>query len=158
MVKQYLKMLDQSLDQKKQMLDEMIEMTATQKASLEKDPVDWTGFDDLVGKKAEMIERLDRMDDGFESVYDRIREELVRDKERHKEFVAEIQKKIQAVSDASATLMASERRNKELVEVKMAGERKKLQQRKTTSKVASNYYRSMNKVNLIDPQLMDKKN
>lgn len=158
MVKQYLKMLDQSLDQKKQMLDEMIEMTATQKVSLEKDPVDWTGFDDLVGKKAEMIERLDRMDDGFESVYDRIREELVRDKEQHKEFVAEIQKKIQAVSDASATLMAAERRNKELVEVKMADEKKKLQQRKTTSKVASNYYRSMNKVNLIDPQLMDKKN
>lgn len=158
MVKQYLKMLDQSLDQKKQMLDEMIEMTAAQKASLEKDQVDWTGFDDLVGKKAEMIERLDRMDDGFESVYDRIREELVRDKEQHKEFVTEIQKKIQAVSDASAALMAAERRNKELVEVKMADEKKKLQQRKTTSKVASNYYRSMNKVNLIDPQLMDKKN
>lgn len=158
MVKRYLEMLDQSLNQKKQMLDQMIEMTATQKASLEKDPVDWTGFDDLVEKKAEMIERLDRMDDGFESVYDRIREELLRDKEQYKEFVAEIQKKIQAVSDASATLMAAERRNKELVEAKMADEKKKLQQRKTTSKVASNYYRTMNKVNLIDPQLMDKKN
>lgn len=158
MVKQYLEMLDQSLDQKKQMLDQMIEMTATQKASLEKDPVDWTGFDDLVEKKAEMIERLDRMDDGFESVYDRIREELLRDKEQYKEFVAGIQKKIQAVSDASAALMAAERRNKEMVEVKMAEEKKRLQQRKTTSKVASNYYRTMNKVNLIDPQLMDKKN
>lgn len=158
MVNQYLKMLDQSLDQKKQMLDQMIEMTATQKASLDKDPVDWTGFDDLVEKKAEMIERLDRMDDGFESVYDRIREELLRDKEQHKEFVTSIQKKIQAVSDASASLMAAERRNKDLVEKKMAEERKRLQQSKTTSKVASNYYRSMNKVNLIDPQLMDKKN
>lgn len=158
MVKQYLKMLDQSLDQKKQMLDQMIEMTATQKASLDKDPVDWTGFDALVEKKAEMIERLDRMDDGFESVYDRIREELLREKEQYKEFVTEIKKKIQAVSDASATLMAAERRNKELVEAKMADEKKKLQQRKTTSKVASNYYRTMNKVNLIDPQLMDKKN
>lgn len=158
MVKQYLEMLDQSLDQKKQMLDQMIEMTATQKASLEKDPVDWTGFDDLVEKKAEMIERLDRMDDGFESVYDRIREELLRDKEQYREFVAGIQKKIQAVSDASAALMAAERRNKEMVEVKMAEEKKRLQQRKTTSKVASNYYRTMNKVNLIDPQLMDKKN
>lgn len=158
MVKQYLRMLDQSLDQKKQMLDEMIEMTATQKASLEKDPVDWTGFDALVEKKAEMIERLDRMDDGFESVYDRIREELLKEKEQYREFVTEIKKKIQAVSDASATLMAAERRNKELVEVKMADEKKRLQQRKTTSKVASNYYRTMNKVNLIDPQLMDKKN
>ena len=158
MVKQYLTMLDQSLDQKKQMLDQMIEMTATQKASLDKDPVDWDGFDDLVEKKAEMIERLDRMDDGFESVYERIREELLRDKEQHKEFVASIQKKIQAVSDASAALMAAERRNKELVETKMTEERKKLQQNKTTSRVASNYYRSMNKVNLIDPQLMDKKN
>lgn len=158
MLKQYLTMLDQSLNQKKQMLDQMIEMTATQKASLDKDPVDWTGFDDLVEKKAEMIERLDRMDDGFESVYERIREELLRDKEQHKEFIVSIQKKIQAVSDAGAALMAAERRNKELVETKMADEKKKLQQRKTTSKVASNYYRSMNKVNLIDPQLMDKKN
>lgn len=158
MVKQYLTMLDQSLDQKKQMLDQMIEMTATQKASLDKNPVDWTGFDTLVEKKAEMIERLDRMDDGFESVYERIREELLRDKDQHKEFVTAIQKKIQAVSDASATLMAAERRNKELVETKMADEKKKLQQQKTTSKVASNYYRNMNKVNLIDPQLMDKKN
>ncbi len=158
MLKQYLTMLDQSLDQKKQMLDQMIEMTATQKSSLDKDPVDWTDFDNLVEKKAEIIERLDRMDDGFESVYERIREELLRDKEQHKEFIASIQKKIQAVSDASAALMAAERRNKELVETKMADEKKKLQQQKTTSKVASNYYRSMNKVNLIDPQLMDKKN
>lgn len=158
MLKQYLTMLDQSLDQKKQILDQMIEMTATQKASLDKDPVDWTGFDDLVEKKAEMIERLDRMDDGFESVYERIREELLRDKDQHKEFVVSIQKKIQAVSDASAALMAAERRNKEMVEKKMTDERKKLQQSKTTSKVASNYYRNMNKVNLIDPQLMDKKN
>lgn len=158
MLKQYLTMLDQSLDQKKQILDQMIEMTATQKASLDKDPVDWTGFDDLVEKKAEMIERLDRMDDGFESVYERIREELLRDKDQHKEFVVSIQKKIQAVSDASAALMAAERRNKEMVEKKMTEERKRLQQSKTTSKVASNYYRSMNKVNLIDPQLMDKKN
>ncbi len=158
MVKQYLRMLDQSLDQKKQMLDQMIEMTETQKASLEKDPVDWSGFDALVERKAELIERLDKMDDGFESVYDRIREELLREKEQHKDYIASIRKKIQAVSDASASLMAAERRNKELVEVKMADEKKKLQQRKTTSKVASNYYRSMNKVNLIDPQLMDKKN
>ncbi|MDE6744345.1 MAG: hypothetical protein K2J95_10750 [Lachnospiraceae bacterium] len=158
MLKQYLTMLDQSLDQKKQMLDQMIEMTATQKASLDKDPVDWTGFDGLVEKKAEMIERLDRMDDGFESVYERIREELLKDKDQHKDFVISIQKKIQAVSDASAALMAAERRNKELVETKMSEERKKLQQNKTTSKVASNYYRNMNKVNLIDPQLMDKKN
>lgn len=158
MLKQYLTMLDQSLDQKKQMLDQMIEMTATQKASLDKDPVDWTDFDNLVEKKAEMIERLDRMDDGFESVYERIREELLKDKDQHKDFVISIQKKIQAVSDASAALMAAERRNKEMVETKMSDERKKLQQSKTTSKVASNYYRNMNKVNLIDPQLMDKKN
>lgn len=158
MLKQYLKMLDQSLDQKKQMLDQMIEMTATQKVSLDKDPVDWEGFDQLVEKKAEMIERLDKMDDGFESVYDRIREELLKDKEQHKELVAAIQKKIQAVSDDSAALMAAERRNKEQVEIKIAEEKKRLQQRKTTSKVATNYYRSMNKVNLIDPQLMDKKN
>lgn len=158
MLKQYLKMLDQSLDQKKQMLDQMIEMTAAQKVSLDKDPVDWEGFDQLVEKKAEMIERLDKMDDGFESVYDRIREELLKDKEQHKELVAAIQKKIQAVSDDSAALMAAERRNKEQVEIKIAEEKKRLQQRKTTSKVATNYYRSMNKVNLIDPQLMDKKN
>lgn len=158
MVKRYLQMLEQSLDQKKELLDRMLEMTETQKDALNQEPVAWERFDELVGEKDALIDQLDGLDSGFENVYDRIREELDRDKEQYKEIILRIQKKIQTVSDAGATVMAEEQRNKSLMEWKITDEKKKLQKQRVSSKAASNYYRSMNKVNFIDPQLMDKKN
>lgn len=158
MVKRYLQMLEQSLDQKKELLDRMLEMTETQKEALNEEPVAWDRFDELVEEKDALIDQLDGLDSGFENVYDRIREELDKDKEQYKDIILRIQKKIQAVSDASATVMAEEQRNKSLMECKMTEEKKKLQKQRVSSKAASNYYRSMNKVNFIDPQLMDKKN
>ena len=155
MIERYLQMLEQSLDLKKQILDQLIELTNLQNASLEHDPVIWEDFDALVDKKAQLIERLDKMDDGFESVYGRIKEEINSD--QHKDRILSMQKKIQAVTDASASLMAAEQKNKSLAETKLSEEKKRLQQSKASSKAATNYYRSMNKVNYIDPQLMDKK-
>ena len=157
MIEQYLQMLEQSLDQKKKMLDQLIKLTKDQGKSLEQDPVLWDDFDRLVDQKAELIERLDKMDDGFEKVYERIREELDQERDQHQDRILAIQKKIQTVTDAGASLMAAEQKNKTLVETKMSEEKKKLQQSKVSSKAATNYYRTMNKVNYIDPQLMDKK-
>lgn len=157
MIEQYLQMLDQSLDQKKKMLDQLIDMTNAQKTLLEQESVPWDEFDGLVDKKAELIDRLDKMDDGFESVYSRIQDELDQNREQYKDEIVSIQKKIQAVTNASASLMAAEQKNRTLVETTMYEEKKKLSQNKVTSKAATNYYRSMNKVNYIDPQLMDKK-
>lgn len=157
MTERYLQMLEQSLDQKKLILDQLMDLTRAQNASLEQDPILWEEFDELVDKKARLIERLDKMDDGFESVYGRIREEMDQNHEQHKERILSMQKKIQAVTDASASLMAAEQKNKVLVETKLSEEKKRLQQNKASSKAATNYYRSMNKVNYIDPQLMDKK-
>lgn len=157
MTEKYLLILEQSLEEKNKLLSQLIQWTMEQKASLEKEPVEWEHFDELIDQKAALIEQLEKMDEGFESVYSRIRESIEHDKNKYYEVIRRLQKKIQMVTDAGASLMALEEQNKLLVEEKLTSERKKIQQHRVSSKAASNYYRNMNKVNFIDPQLMDRK-
>jgi hypothetical protein len=53
--------------------------------------------------------------------------------------------------------MALEQRNKNTIEQAFAKERKQIASNKMTNKIAAGYYNSMNKINYIDPQLMDTK-
>ena len=68
-----------------------------------------------------------------------------------------MQKLIKEITDKSAKLSAEELRNKNLIEKKFREERNNIKQSKMGTKAALNYYQKMNKINVVDPQLMDKK-
>ena len=119
--------------------------------------MDWDAFDALIDVKAELIEELDKLDDGFNAVFNRIRDELDGKRAQYKKEIARLQEQIREVTAQSTSLMASEQRNKDLMEKQAMGTRKQLRQTKVNSRAAASYYKSMNQINTIDPQLMDKK-
>jgi hypothetical protein len=53
--------------------------------------------------------------------------------------------------------MALEQRTKTRVENAFKRQKKEYNNSKTSSRVATNYYNAMNKMNFVDPQLMDSK-
>jgi hypothetical protein len=55
-------------------------------------------------------------------------------------------------------IQISEKRNEQAVLSKMSDERKRIYQSKANNKVVSDYYKNMNKMNIVDPQFLDKKN
>lgn len=157
MTNQYLKMLEDSLKAKTQILQSLIEMSEQQKDIIACEDVEWDKFDALVEEKAQEVEKLQKLDDGFDAVYQRIREDVISNKEMYKDTIERIQKWISLVTEKSTGLMALEERNRVAVTEAFRKEKQKIRQNRVTTKAATNYYRNMSKVNYIDPQLMDKK-
>lgn len=156
-MEQYLDAMIQSMDEKENCLTKLLQMTLQQKAAIEEEKADWDTFDRLIDEKSDLIDRLEVLDDGFQVVFDKIRDELEGRKAQYRDRIARLQEQIRKVTDLSNALMAEEQRNKTLMENKALAEKKQLRQSKANAKVASNYYNSMNRINYIDPQLMDKK-
>ena len=147
----------QSMDEKADCLEQLLQMTAQQKDALEAEKTDWDTFDRLIDEKEELIDRLDTLDDGFQAVFDKIRDELEEKKAQYRDRIVKLKEQIRKVTDQSNALITAEQRNKVLMENQASVERKQIRQTKTNAKLASNYYNSMNRINYIDPQLMDKK-
>lgn len=157
MTDNYVEMLKDSLLAKKEILEKLLMDTEKQKEIVSKEEVDWKTFDSLVDEKAELIEKLSGLDEGFDAVYNRMRENILANQDYYKNDIQVMQKLIQEVTDKSTSLMALEERNRVLVTNKFQAEKRNINQKRNVSKAAGSYYQSMNRINNIDPQLMDHK-
>ena len=156
-MEQYLDAMIQSMDEKSDCLKQLLDMTAQQEQAISGENKDWDTFDRLIDAKEVVIDRLGELDDGFQAVFDKIRDELEGKKAQYKDRIAKLQEQIRQVTDQSNALITAEQRNKTIMENATSTERKRIRQTKTNARLASNYYNSMNRINMIDPQLMDKK-
>ena len=113
---------------------------------LREESMDMEAFDKSINEKVELAESIDSLDDGFEQVYDRVREEMI----RHKDMSAEI-------SEKNVLIQAEENRIKLEVNNYARRESAALRQRRDNGKAARSYYNNMKKLNYVDSQFMDKK-
>lgn len=147
----------QSLEKKNELLDRMIRQNSVQEEILKQDQFDMDAFDEAIDKQSSYVEQLDKLDQGFESVYDRVREELLENRERYREEIRRMQEQIQQITDKIVTLNAGNMRNKMLAENQFKKKRQEIGNGASKNKVAQNYYRSMNNLNYVSPQFYDNK-
>lgn len=152
----YLSVLKDSLIKKDNNLSKLIEMSEKQAEIVKAEQVDWDEFTILVDKKGELIDEIMKLDDGFEMLYNRIKEGLEENKTNYKDKILEIRRLVKNVTEKSADLQTIEYRNKVVIEKAFSATRKEIKQSKLGQKAAVDYYNKMNKINTIDPQLMDK--
>lgn len=153
----YLKILEDSLHQKLSVLEEISQYNEGQERLLKKQDVSLEELDDNMSGKDELIEKLTGLDEGFETLYERIREQLLEGKDTHKAQIKKLQELITQVTEKSVSIQAQEARNKKLVEKYFAEERAQLKHDRQTSTVAYNYYKNMSNTNVMPPQYMDQK-
>lgn len=152
-----LQILKDSLSQKLVIL-QAIEAKSKEQAELILNPeVTLEDIDRNMDEKSVLIDKLTKLDAGFEALYDNIRKELAEHKALFKEEIAAIQELITKVMERSASIEALEARNKTAIEGIFANRKKELQHRKTASSVARHYYEATNRLNVINPQFLDKK-
>ncbi len=152
-----LQILLESLQQKYDILCE-IEIKSKEQAELILVPdVTLQALDQNMSEKGELVEKLSRLDRGFEALYDNIRKELLLHKEEHKEAIAAIQYAVTLVMEKSASIEAIEARNKAAIEIIFRNRRKELQHKKAASIVAHQYYKAAKKLDHVTPQFLDKK-
>ena len=157
MTEQYLQSMIDGLDEKAKLLDELTLLTQKQQSVVDSEEPNWDEFDKTVDDKAELIDRLMKLDDGFEAIFDRIKNEVKADKDKYKDYIKKLQAGITVVTEKSTGLMALEERTRQKVTVKLTDQRQKIKQSRVSSKAVTNYYQNMNKINYVDPQLMDQK-
>ena len=147
----------QSLEKKTQLLDKMIEQNSVQEEILKQEELDMDVFDEAINKQGTYLEELDRLDQGFEAVYDRVREELLQDKSRYRAEIARMKELIQQITDKIVTINAGNMRNKTLAENQFKKSRQQIGRATSKMKASQNYYNSMNRLNFVDPQFYDNK-
>ena len=155
-IRQYVKILIESLEKKKRILQALQEENKKQEEAIKKNS-DIAEFDAIVAYKEKLIEGIQVLDNGFENVYQRVREELISQKSVYREEIARMQTLISEIMDLSVSVQATEQRNKQLVENYFSYARGKIKQAKKSVRVASEYYKSMNRLNYGDSSLLDKK-
>ena len=159
MLSSSMDMLEESLIKKLDIMSEIESENERQKEILsDPDNVDELAFDDTVDKKGELIDKLIAIDDGFQTLFDRVKEEVNANKDEYADQIRRMQALIQDITAKSASIEAAEHRNKRLAEKYFDTARRKMNTSKQTSAAAFNYYRTMNNFKDIPPQFLDKKN
>ena len=153
----YLSVLEDSLKKKLQILDELTDYTMQQQELLKVEELDYEAFDRLVDQKEPLIQRIMELDQGFETVYDRIKEQLLGNKEQYAAQIKALQSLIGELTDKSVKLQTMEQRNKSAVEQQFRKSREKIRQGRQNKQAALNYYKNMNNSNYVPPQFLDDK-
>lgn len=157
MEKLYIHILEESLEKKIRILDGIISVNQEQREGLEDPNLDPDDFDKTVEKKAEYIDQLDQLDKGFEELFARVRGELNTNREKYKAEIQTMQGQIRKITDKSLIIERQETQNKELMEKKFTAVRSQAREVRKSQKIVNQYYKSMMKNSMLDPQFMDNK-
>lgn len=157
MEENYITILIQSLEKKIKILEEVSRENANQKQILREDDMDMDAFQASIDKKDRLIEQVGFLDDGFEKMYERVKQVLNEKSDVYAEQIAHLKQLIMSVTDWTASIQKEEWDNRRLAEQQFSSMKKKVRQMKDSKQVATKYYQSMAKLNYVDPQFMDKK-
>lgn len=156
--KEYIAILIQSLEKKKELLDKIIAKNKEQKYLFEDEGSDPDRLEENMKEKSEFIDQLNELDEGFRQIYDRVKMTLQGNKDSYKEEIRTMQRLITEITEKSATVQAQEQRNRALAEKRFANVKKGIRKARTSNQAASRYYKSMANLNVVDSQFLDEKN
>ncbi len=152
-----LSILSESLDKKLQVLQEIQEYNTRQEQAFKQEQADLESFDDAMEEKERLIEKLTHLDEGFETLFERVSAELKGHREQYAPQIKELQEKVKQVMDLSVAIQAQEARNKKLVEDYFSKARSGLKQNRQNSRAAYDYYKNMNGGSVVPSRYMDSK-
>ena len=157
MITSYLNILQDSLIKKIELLEQIEKKSLEQSEMIKETNVDLELVDVNMDEKAKLIEEIFKLDNGFESIYEKVREQLLVNKEQYKVQIHNLQGLISKVTEKSTAIQAIEARNKAQMDIVFATQKKEVQNRRNAMSVARDYYQNMNKVKHVSPQFMDHK-
>ena len=155
MIDNYLDILEESLRKKSVVLDEIIEYNNAQECLLKQEKISLEDLDENMNQKDILVQRVTELDEGFETLFERIREQLQANRDLYREQIGRLQGLIAQVTEKSVSVQAQEARNKKLIEDYFAAERAQLLQGHKATKPAYGYNKSLSHSNALSPQFMD---
>ena len=156
----YVNLLIESLEDKIKVLDEIIKTDAEQAKILKEPEVDLDELRESQEKIGELAEKLDKLNDGFESVYSKVRDELQNNKDLYRDEIKKMQELITIITDKSVKVEAEQSRNKSSAGKFFKDKRKELSDRRNAVQKINLYANQMHSVipkGQADAAFLDKK-
>ena len=158
MTESYLEMMSDSLRKKLTILQELEQLSIRQKEFFEQgDRMDDTAFDEVADRKGVLIDELEKLDDGFASLFEKTKKQIGNDKGKYAVQIREIQQLIRDVTEVSNTIEAQEKRNKTAADRYFSVARAELNHGRKSSGTALLYHQTMNNAQNVTPQFFDSK-
>ena len=153
----YIQLLADVLKKKIKILAELTELTLRQEEIISSEAFNEEQFLQTISMKDQALSVLNELDNGFELIYERVREALISNKRDYSNQIKHIQQMISAITDSSVNLQALERRNKAKLEVYFSTRRKQIKTSRANNQSVTNYYKTMTKQNEMNSFFYDKK-
>ncbi len=153
----YINIMQESLLRKKNYLKEILELTKKQEELAKAKRIDEDAFGEIIDKKEILINNITEIDKGFTSVYDRIRSEILANKELYHDELLNMQDCIKVCVDLGMQIEALEERNRASLERAFSVGFKGVKRAKQSKHVANKYYKSMSNGAVNDSILYDRK-
>ena len=153
----YLDILEDSLKKKKDLLDEIFESNERAKGIFTTTTGDTDVIDTYIEEKGRLIERLEELDEGFQTVYERVAEEISKNKNLYSDKIKRLQALVREVSAGTAKVQAQESRMKADFERYLEKQKSNIGEGRRNSKAAMAYYQNRTGIPGVDPLIMDSK-
>lgn len=157
MTDSYLNILEESLQNKLQIMAKIQEYNLRQQEVFQAQDVNLEEYDKYVDRKSNLIDELMTLDNGFEVLYRNVEQELKGNRQKYAEQIKRLQELVTKVTEESVAIQAQEARNKKTVEGYFRKERSGLAQNRKNSKAAYDYYKSMSHSQMNSSQFLDSK-
>lgn len=150
-MKNQLTILAESLDKKIQVLREIQEYNLRQEECFKNGQADLDSFDRAVEEKEKLIQKVNQLEEGFDTLYRGLAEQLKENRSQYAEEIRMLQDKIREVTELNMSVQAQESRNKKLIEDFFARQRAGINQSRKNSKAMYDYYKNVSKVQNYAP-------
>lgn len=154
----YIQLLAEILKKKTEVLNKLTDLTQRQETVINSDSFNENSFNEIISLKEEQLKALSKLDDGFEQLYESVKEELTVNKNSYTAQISQLKDQITVITDYSVKLQTMESRNKAKLEALLTLKRKNIQKAKISSQTATNYYKTMAQQHEAQSFFYDKKN
>ena len=153
----YIRIMTESLEKKRDILGKIIELNKQQGYYLLDPNLSPEDFEKNMNYKSDLVEELNLLDDGFEKLFERVRDTLNQNKDAYADEIRRMQKLIKEITEQTNTIQTQEVRNREKVTRKFSDIRQQVKGVRNSQKVVNQYYQNMMKRGNIAPQFFDNK-
>ncbi|MCI8786820.1 MAG: flagellar protein FliT [Eubacterium sp.] len=153
----YITIMIESLEKKTDVLGHIIELNRQQKLMLQDPNLLPEDFEKNMDYKSQLVDQLNLLDNGFEKLFQRVKETLQENKQQYAVQIEKMQTLIKTITEQTNTIQTQEIRNREEASRKFADVRDQVKGVRNSQKVVHQYYQNMMRQKAYAAQVIDNK-
>ena len=139
----YVSIMKDTLKKKIEILKKIEKVAMLQTKAFEENNIDAEKMMAQLEQKDVYIKELEKLDEGFETVYTRAYEDIQTNKEEYKDDIISMQEMIKEIASYTVKLKVYEEKNRPRFVALFEAKRKEIKNFNVNSKMASEYYKNM---------------